>query len=191
MKFDPDKHHRRSVRLMDYDYSQEGAYFVTICAHGRECLFGKIEDGEMNLNQVGTIVRDEWSRSAQVRREICLDAFVVMPNHLHGIVLILTDHGPHSAGRKREGDRRSPLRPRGPGKRSLSSFIGDFKSSCTRSINERPGMASTSVWQRNYYEHVIRSDRALNAIRHYIETNPLKLVSYPKNPEYVDERSKQ
>ncbi len=181
---------------------------MTICADGRECLFGKIEDGEMNFNQVGTIVRDEWLRSAQVRREICLDAFVVMPNHLHGIVLILTDHGPHSAGRTAgnpylggeascganrnpEGDRRSPLQARGPGKRSLSSFIAGFKSSCTRLINEYPDIAGTSVWQRNYHEHIIRSDRALHAIRHYIETNPLQWASDPENPEYVDDRNKR
>ncbi len=156
---------------------------MTICTHRRECIFGKIEDGEMNLNQVGTIVRDEWLRSDRVRREICLDAFLVMPYHLHGVVLILTDCGSHGIGRKGEGDRRSPLQPRGPGRRSLSSFIGGFKASCTRSINDCPGMASTSVWQRNYYEHVIRSDRALNAIRHYIETNPLKWARViPKIP---------
>jgi REP element-mobilizing transposase RayT len=214
MKYDPDGHRRRSIRLSDYDYSQEGAYFVTICARGRECLFGEIANGVMNLNHVGVIVRDEWLRSEQIRREILLDAFVVTPNHLHGIVLIVHDVPPPvgaTGGRphitagpsvllkktvldascKQVGDRRSPLRARGPGKQSLSSFVGGFKSSCARSINECLGTAGISVWRRNYYEHVIRSDRALYAIRDYIEANPLQWASDPENPECADNRSKR
>jgi hypothetical protein len=83
-----DKHHRRSIRLPGYDYSQPGAYFVTICAYQRQCLFGEIIDGQMRLNQYGAIVADEWQKSSIMRREIELDAWVVMPNHFHGIVII-------------------------------------------------------------------------------------------------------
>jgi putative transposase len=88
MKYDPDKHHRRSIRLPGYDYSQPGAYFVTICAYQRQCIFGDVIDGQMRLNQYGAIVADEWQKSSIIRREIELDAWVVMPNHFHGIVII-------------------------------------------------------------------------------------------------------
>jgi REP element-mobilizing transposase RayT len=85
----PDNHpHRRSLRLQGYDYSQAGAYFVTICAQGRECLFGGIENGEMVLNEHGCVVRDEWSKTAEIRTGIETGEFVVMPNHFHGIVII-------------------------------------------------------------------------------------------------------
>ena len=88
MKYDPNKHHRRSIRLPGYDYRQSGAYFVTICACQRQCLFGDIIDGRMILNQYGMVVANEWQKSAVIRREIELDAWVVMPNHFHGIVII-------------------------------------------------------------------------------------------------------
>ena len=97
MVFDADKYHRSSIRLRDYDCAQEGAYFVTICTRNRECVFGHIADGGMTLNHIGDIVRHEWLRSASIRREIHPDTFVIMPNHLHGIVFIL-DHGQHSVG---------------------------------------------------------------------------------------------
>jgi len=88
MAYHPDHHHRQSVRLRDYDYAAAGAYFVTICAFEKACRFGTVVSGEMQLNAVGEIVRDEWLRNATVRPGIKLDAFVVMPNHLHGIIVI-------------------------------------------------------------------------------------------------------
>lgn len=88
MKYNPDKHHRRSIRLPGYDYSQSGAYFVTICAYQRQCLFGNVVDGRMVLNQYGAIVADEWQKSSVIRQEIELDGWMVMPNHFHGIVII-------------------------------------------------------------------------------------------------------
>ena len=86
MKYNPEKHHRRSIRLQGYDYSQPGAYFVTVCTRNKEFLFGEVADGEMVLNDYGHIVEEEWHRSSDIRREIRLDAFVVMPNHLHGVL---------------------------------------------------------------------------------------------------------
>ena len=169
---------RRSIRLPMYDYSDHGAYFVTICAHRRECIFGEVEDGAMRLNEVGRIVKEEWEKSIEIRNEIELDEFVVMPNHLHGIVWI-TDQPTVGANGVRPFDirpscemglRRTPLRL--PVK-SLSSFIAGFKSSATkriRSINPNIG----SVWQRNYYEHIIRDDKDLEEIQKYIFENPLK-----------------
>ncbi len=95
MKFNPDIHNRRSIRLTEYDYTQAGAYFVTICAWDRESLFGETSNGEMVLNGCGEIVRDEWFRSAVIRKEIILDEFIVMPNHIHGIVIITDTVGAH------------------------------------------------------------------------------------------------
>lgn len=88
MPYNPNQHHRRSIRLPGYDYAQAGAYFVTICTNQRECLFGEVVDGEMRLNEYGRVVEDEWFASACIRCEIELDAFIVMPNHIHGIVWI-------------------------------------------------------------------------------------------------------
>jgi REP element-mobilizing transposase RayT len=95
MKYNPQIHHRRSIRLKGYDYASEGIYFVTICTLDKKCLFGEVIDGEMRLNELGKIVRDEWMRTPEIRPDVALDRMVVMPNHLHGIVLIQ---------RKRNGD---------------------------------------------------------------------------------------
>ena len=89
MKYNPKKHHRRSIRLKGYDYSYPGAYFVTICTYNRECIFGKIIEGEMFLNSFGKIVKKEWLKSSKIRKEIELDLFQIMPNHFHGIVSIV------------------------------------------------------------------------------------------------------
>ena len=104
-------HRRRSIRLPGYDYSQPGAYFVTICTRGRECVLGEVRSGEMVYSPVGLVVVEEWTRSASIRREIALDTFVVMPNHLHGIVFILEDASPAGVG----AHGRAPLpMPSGP-----------------------------------------------------------------------------
>src|SRR3972149_9706 len=125
MRYDPTKHHRRSIRMSGYDYAEEGAYFVTVVTHQRECLFGGIADGEMRIDRYGEVVRDEWLRSVQIRREIDLDVFVVMPNHLHGIVVI-RDVGAHG---------RAPLPPAPPPPpRSLGSVVAGVKSAGPRRI---------------------------------------------------------
>src|SRR5262249_55795240 len=145
---------RRSIRMQGYDYAQAGAYFITICAYERRSLFGRIDGGEMRPNALGIIVEEEWYRSAQIRRTITLHAFVLMPNHLHGIVIITNDVG--ATGR-------SPARPQGAARGSLGSFVGSFKAAVTR---RRAGTsADEPLWQRNYYEHVIRGERELEQIR--------------------------
>jgi putative transposase len=114
MTFVTPEYHRRSIRLNDYDCCRSGAYFVTICTHDRQCLFGNIVASEMRLSEIGEIVQDEWLRTEEIRHEIVLDAFVVMPNHVHGVVFILDDiKSPVRATRQ------SPLPIRGPQKRSL------------------------------------------------------------------------
>ncbi len=140
----------------------------------------------MRLNEKGVIVRQEWLRSAEIRQEIFLDAFVVMPNHLHGSILILCDdiQPPVGAtgGCLSEGDRRSPLQ--GPRSRSLASFIAGFKAACTRSTNELLGSPGR-LWQRNYYEHIIRDEKALTAVRACIEANPSRWQDDPENPNVM------
>jgi REP element-mobilizing transposase RayT len=143
---------------------------VTICTYGRECVFGAVRGRAARLNEYGRVARDEWLRSAAVRDEIELDAFVIMPNHVHGIVIITGDPVVGATGR-------SPLhdtagRPRGPAKRSLSSFIGGYKPAVTRRVNALRDSPGARVWQRNYYEHIIRDDDELGRIRGYMITNP-------------------
>ncbi len=187
MPYDPAVHHRRSVRLRGYDYAQAGAYFVTLVTQGRECSFGEIVDGDMRLNEVGEIARTEWEKSAAIRREIESDAFVVMPNHIHGIVVIVEPTAVGADGRPPLPDTASgigghghaPLRdapsPNVPPYRkpkSLGAFIAGFKAAATKRINEMRAMPGAPVWQRNYYEHIIRTEKELETIRRYIINNP-------------------
>ena len=174
MTFDRHKHHRRSIRLPGYDYASAGAYFVTVCTYGRECLFGAVEAGAVRLNRYGLVVREEWLRSAAQRPEIELDAFVVMPNHVHGIVIITDDGTPGRVGAERVGaehvgaEHVPPLH-RPPG--SLGSFVAGFKMAVTKRVNLLRGTPGGIVWQRNYYERIIRDDDEAMAIRAYIYEN--------------------
>ena len=165
MRFNPERDQRRSIRLKGYDYREAGDYFVTICTRKRECLFGEITEGKMRVNDRGKIVEEEWVRTAVLRPYVELDSFVVMPNHIHGITCI-RDNGRNTA-------RLAPTSGRfgRPIPCSLPTIIGAFKSACTRRINE---MAKTAgvVWQRNYYEHIIRNESELSRIRQYIGNNP-------------------
>ncbi len=181
MKGPTQKPGRRSIRLRAYDYAQSGAYLVTICAHQRRCLFGEIANGEMQLSPYGEIVREEWFRSAEIRREIELypEEFVVMPNHIHGIIWIVEYGGPNDSQERVGATGRSP---RGPPPRSLASFIAGFKSAATRRINALRGTPGAPVWQRNYYEHIIRDELALHHIRDYIATNPARWATDRENP---------
>ena len=187
MPYDPKRHHRRSIRLKGYDYTRPGVYFITICTHNREPLFGRVVDGDMVLNALGEIVREEWFRTARVQPyvELFPDEFVVMPNHVHGIVWIMEtrDHTPPVGATGRSPLRIPPAHPRGPAPHSLGSFIAGFKSAVTRHINEMRGTPGARVWQRNYYEHIIRDNRALNAIRCYIAENPLRWRLDRYNPD--------
>jgi putative transposase len=172
MKTNFENHRRRSIRLHEYDYRQAGAYFITIVAHDRIMLFGEITGGETRLSEFGQIVEDEWQKSSAIRREIELDVFVVMPNHIHGIVNIIDSVG--ATGR-------SPLHS-GPPARSLGAFVAGFKSAVTKRINEIRCTPGSPVWQRNYYEHIIRGDGELLRVREYILNNPLEWENDRENP---------
>jgi len=162
MSFDSARHHRRSIRLKNYDYSQEGAYFITLCAYKRQCLFGHIHDDKMLLNKRGAIVQQEWIKSFNLRKELTMDEYVIMPNHFHGIVFIA-----HPTLR-----RSSPLpRTIGHGNATLGSLVAGFKSAVTKRIKAFD--AISCIWQRNYHEHIIRHSSGLDKIRAYVVNNPL------------------
>ena len=265
MTYDPQRHHRRSIRLKGYDYTQPGAYFITICTHGRECLFGEIIDGEMHLNEAGQIVVQTWQDLPNHVSNVQLDAFVVMPNHVHGIIII-TDHaggigagfkparttmgpgsaadsgstpGPGSAGGAgstagpgsvgsgsvgagsepaptttttapgsaagsgptagpgpttgsgpiEAGSEHAPTEP-APTRSShgLPEIVRQFKTFSARRINELRGTPGTPVWQRNYYEHIIRDEFSLSRIRQYIAENPARWDAdweHPQRPHHA------
>ncbi|MFA7405746.1 MAG: transposase [Pelobacteraceae bacterium] len=169
MTYNPDIHHRRSVRLKEYDYRSAGAYFVTICTFQRECLFGDVVDGEMRLNNFGEIVLEEWLRSEVVRNNVSLDGFVTMPNHFHSILLL-------------NDSCRGEALPRPVVAGSIGAILGQFKSIVTKRINALRDNPGCPVWQRNYYEHVIRNEDDLANIRQYIANNPLKWDMDENNP---------
>ena len=178
MSYNPDLHHRRSIRLRGYDYSRPGAYFLTICTHHRECLFGVIADGKMVLNDAGWLVCDEWIKTAKIRDEIQLDKWVVIPNHFHSI-LIITRRGTARRDLKEcESQlgtaRRAPTIEQfgKPVTGSVPTIIRAFKSAVTKRINELRRTPGARLWQQNYWEHIIRKESELNEIRQYIQNNP-------------------
>ncbi|MFN9406925.1 MAG: transposase, partial [Dolichospermum sp.] len=188
-----------SIRLKGYDYSQSGLYFITICCYQRECLFGNIMNSQIILNNFGQLIKEEWLKSAEIRKEIEFDDFVIMPNHFHGIVIINqeinsdfmkndVDFQDNNVG----ANGRSPLqqiqssRPKISMKpKSISSLIAGFKSATTKKINIIRNTPQNPVWQRNYYDHIIRNDESLARIREYVQNNPLSWENdqlHPNNP---------
>jgi putative transposase len=209
MQYDPDLHHRRSIRLKGYDYSQNGAYFVTICAQDRTCLFGEIVDGGMQLNEWGQIVASTWQDLPNHVPHVQLDEFVVMPNHVHGILIITDDADDVGAGSYDDvvgagscddvvgaglcddvvgaGLEPAPTKPArtdtGTRQRhGLPEIVRQFKTFSARRINECRGTPGIPVWQRNYYEHVIRDEEDLRRIRQYIVDNPANWARDEDNP---------
>ncbi len=181
MKFDPAQHHRRSIRARGYDYSKPGAYFVTICVNQHECLFGEVIGEAVQLNECGKIVWDEWTKTPTLRPDIDLDVFVVMPNHLHGILIIT--------------DRRRGVLQYAPTFRSPSQTIGalvrGFKSAVTKRINEMRNTPGVAIWQRNYYDHIVRNDDDLLRCRQYILDNPLKWELDENHPDVFNGTSQR
>jgi REP element-mobilizing transposase RayT len=171
-KFDPQKHHRRSIRLKGYDYASEGAYYVTIITQNRECLFGEIIDGEIHLTKYGEIVEKGWIEISIHFPNVETGTFIVMPNHVHGIILI----------------RGKVISPNYQGndilcKPSLGQIIAYFKYQSTKEMNamEHTGTI-TKFWQRNYYEHIIRNDKELRQKTDYILDNPSRWDRDQENP---------
>jgi len=167
MPYDPNLHHRRSIRLPGYDYSQPGGYYITVCTYRRDYLFGEVSDGEMHLNDLGHLVTDCWHDLPEHYLHVELDAFVVMPNHIHGI-LILTNAGRLDAVHETGVDGTVDRVIRHP----VPEIVRAFKTLSARRVNRVRDTPGTPLWQRNYYEHIIRDDRSLNEIREYIMNNP-------------------
>ncbi len=167
MNYTPDLHHRHSIRIAGYDYSQAGFYFVTICTHKGSCIFGEIVNSEMILNEFGKIAEKEWYRTVKLRPNINLGAFVIMPNHIHGIIEIQDRRGttPRAPTRERFGK---------PTSNTIPTIIRGFKSSVTKQINLLRKLTGVPVWQRNYYEHIIRDEISFQQITEYIRNNPMQ-----------------
>jgi putative transposase len=183
MRYTAHRHHGRPPRLANYDYSAPGVYFLTLCSWGRLSVFGKCESGAVELGEWGRVLEEEWLRTPRLRPYVRLDAYVIMPDHLHGIVIWDRDPfdpvGPQRvAGLRRAASMQCPYslrllrRPR-----SVGSFVARFKAICTKRINELRGKPEPPVWQRNYYEHVIRNRKDLERIRRYVLENPYRWAS--------------
>ena len=184
MKFDPEIHQRRSIRLASYDYSSIGFYFVTICIQNRKCLLGKIVDSEVVLNDAGWMVDHWWCELTNKFSTVGLDHYVIMPNHLHGILIL---QSPVGADQCVCPDPDLSEYPGGHTDLPLPKMIQWFKTMPTnayiRGVNNNcwppfPG----KLWQRNYYERIIRNEGELHNTRQYIRDNPMQWVSNKENP---------
>jgi putative transposase len=178
MRVKSEKPNRSSLRLPFYDYTQPGAFFITVCTHCREPILGKTVDGNGCLNAYGQIVQEEWQRTAQIRPNLMIDAFIVMPNHIHGIIII------HHQSRGTMHRAPTPQLERfgHPTSNSIPTIIRGFKSAVTQRVNQLRGTPYSPVWQRNYYEHVIRNEADLEEICEYIANNPLKWLEDENHP---------
>ncbi len=185
-KFDPQKHHRHSIRLPEYYYAQQGAYYVTIVAWHRECLFGEVINEEMVLNKFGLVTKQQWEKLPNRFPNIELGASVIMPNHMHGIIVIMAGRGTaeNLSGLAGEPSRRAPTREgfQKPVKGSIPTIVRSYKSAVSYRINLMRGTEDIPVWQRNYYEHIIRNDKDLQNKTDYINANPLLWDQDDENP---------
>jgi REP element-mobilizing transposase RayT len=203
MPYDPERHHRRSIRLKGYDYSQAGAYFVTINVHQRRCILGEVMGGEVRLSPAGDMVLDVWEAIPDHYPGVDVDAFVVMPNHIHGIIVLTTSAAAAARGRPdppranqfdpndppsppgNGGQAQGPLGDRGQGQGPaptglrLADVVGRFKSLTTRRYIA--GVRTLGwvpfdryFWQSNYHERILRNEDELNVRRRYIAENPLR-----------------
>ena len=221
MKYNSEKHHRRSIRLKGYDYSQSGLYFITICVQNRHCLFGEIENDEMILNEYGKIAATEWINTESIRDNIRLHEYIIMPNHIHGIIEIIDRKGDcrgESQFAQNKDDCKgelqfAPTAPTAPTaaptaptttpfkspSQTIGSIVRGYKIATIKKIKDhinRKGEGKSEdskdskgelqfaptiikslkykIWQRNYYEHIIRDEKSYQRISEYIITNPQK-----------------
>jgi REP element-mobilizing transposase RayT len=182
---------RRSLRLRGYDYPQAGVYFVTVCTQGRVCLFGEVVDGEMRMNEAGVMVKKVWEEIPRFYRGVALDEFVVMPNHVHGII-VLVGAGPRAC----PGQKPHEGQPQGVAPTMmLADVVHRFKTMTTRRYaagverGQWPAF-ERRVWQRGYYEHVIRDEPSLDAVRAYVADNPSRWAYDRENPGAVAPEAK-
>jgi len=203
-RHDPDRHDRQSIRLRGWDYRQPGAYFVTIVTAGRDLLFAQMAGRVVALSPFGRMATAGWQRLAHHFSQVRLDEYVIMPNHVHGIIWITED-----GQRRGEAFLPSDLQPEGlaqgedleqPARSlgmphphterrlqsgSLGAVVGNFKSIVTRRVNRMRRTPGAPVWQSNFHERIIRNERELDAIRHYIRNNPANWDDDNENPDSV------
>jgi REP element-mobilizing transposase RayT len=230
MPYDPEIHHRRSIRLKGYDYASPGWYYLTICTYERRFLFGEIIRDQMRPSEIGSIAHECWCEIPKHFPHAALDVSVVMPNHLHGIIIIGGESAIRTGTtrRARGACHGMPVQgsdgmamPSCPGRRaafgqpvpgSLATMVGQFKQAVVRRVQAGHDPAATvesdasyghdtacpkgtpwhartvaqgalaHIWHKNYYEHIIRSEKELNRIREYICTNPLRWRYDVENP---------
>jgi putative transposase len=164
-RYNPDRHRRNSIRLPQWDYTNPGAYFVTICVKRHEITLGEVVEGKMLLSPFGQIAADAWLWLAQKYPYVYLDEWVLMPDHMHGIIVIQTlDPTP------------TPIRVK-----PLGRLVGAFKTVSTKEINRLCNTPGTLFWQRAYYDRVIRDAQELNAVRRYIRDNPARWAAGREN----------
>jgi REP-associated tyrosine transposase len=177
LEFDPEKHHRRSIRLRGHDYSSPGEYFVTVCTHSKAHLLGEVVEGEMELNEVGRMVERWWRELPNKFASVRTDALVVMPNHLHGIIVLVgADLRVRPGGEK--GGHIGPPLPRVVQwfkTMTTNDYLRNFRGNTTSSSQRK-------LWHCNYYEHIVRNERELEIIREYIHTNPAR---WERDPEFA------
>lgn len=177
MKYDPEKHHRRSIRLRGYDYSQPGTYFVTICTHEKRKLFGEIINDEMHLNESGKVAQWIWKAIPQYYPCIRLDQHVVMPNHVHGILInrgdkSRTQSSPTENGKRIDPMQMLPMPMSGPP--TLGQIIRKFKALTSYYIHGNG--IDEFAWQERFYDEIITNASALESIRRYIINNPARWI---------------
>jgi putative transposase len=165
-------HHRKSLQLNQYDYAQGGAYFITICTHNHKCLFGKIIGGKMILNDPGEITRHCWLGMTNHFSMVVLDEYIIMPNHMHGIIILNDNTVARHAVPLRHFEQFGK-----PTRQSIPTIIRSFKSAATKHINETHKIPGLPVWQSNYFEHIIRHESELLKTREYIIYNPMHWTS--------------
>lgn len=170
-------HHRTSIRLLGFDYTSSGAYFLTLVTDHRRCLFGDIVGEKIQPSSLGDIASEEWLAGPVHRPEIELGAFCMMPNHLHAIISIVAH------GQNLEGYPRVAPTPRGPGKGSIGALVSGYKAAVTRRYRREKSDPNAAIWQRNYYEHVIRDQEDWNTIEAYIPDNPRRWAEDAENPQ--------
>ena len=173
----PNNRRRNTLRLQGFDYTQLGAYFVTICTRNRECFLGEVGNGKMRLNDAGRLVKTVWDELPRHYPHIQLDAYIIMPNHVHGIVWLTRGAGLKPAPTNTNDDK---------ARHGLPEIVRAFKTFSARRINSLRRTVGTPLWQRNYYEHVIRNDESLNRIRQYIMDNPSRWDEDPENPDVAN-----
>ncbi|MEI7845720.1 MAG: transposase [Chloroflexota bacterium] len=178
MKFDPEIHHRRSLRLKGYDYTRPGAYFITLVSFQRDEIFGEVVDGEMKLSSLGQVAQEEWFKTAKLRSYVQLfeDEFVVMPNHAHGIIWLAGDADVGARRRRAPTSAPCPTVEKfgAPVSGSIPTIVRAYKSAVTYAINRAQNTRGAPIWQRNYYEHIARNEAEINRFWDYIDNNPRK-----------------